>query len=128
MENGRGVGLVANSDRLAGIGAIMKINVRLIRQGPPDRFANHGLVIDQQDHHMIILRMSRAFGLRVRVKTWAFFRHAFWQGRLTILPGADRSYRAPALPSRHAIPQRLWAFHKPRCSPRPGQWYDARVA
>ena len=54
LENHRGLDLVGDGEGLAGVGAVMEINVGLVGQGAADGFADHGLVVHQQDHDVVI--------------------------------------------------------------------------
>jgi hypothetical protein len=54
LQNHRGLDLVRNREGLTGVGAVMKINVGLIRQRPADGFAHHCLVVHEQNHHMVL--------------------------------------------------------------------------
>ena len=76
LQNHRGLDLVRNREGFAGVGAVMKINVRLIRQGAADRFTDHGLVVHEQNHHVVLRRMRRALRVRVHGVVGEFVSHA----------------------------------------------------
>ena len=76
LQNHRGLDLVRDREGFAGVGAVMKINVGLIGQSAPDRFANHGLVVNDQDHHMVLRRMRQALLVRIHHLVDWFVSHA----------------------------------------------------
>ncbi len=76
LQDHRGLDLVGDREGLAGIGAVMKINVRLIGQRPADGFADHGLVIHEQHHHVVLGRMRRALLVQVQSVVGRFVSHA----------------------------------------------------
>ncbi len=56
LQDDCGTGSLGGFDRLVGMGAVVEIDVNLIRQCAPDGFTHHGLVIHQQHHDRIIVR------------------------------------------------------------------------
>ena len=46
-------------DRLCGIAAVMKLDVGIIGEHPPDRLADHGLIVNEQHHAHIGVRRFR---------------------------------------------------------------------
>ena len=76
LENHRGLDLVGNGQGFTGVGAVVKIDVGLIGQRPADGFANHGLVVHQQHHHVVLAGMHRALLVQVQVVDGWFVSHA----------------------------------------------------
>ena len=76
LENHRGLDLVCNGQGFAGIGAVVKIDVRLIGQSPADGLADHRLVVHEQHHHVVLGRMRRALRVQVQGGVDRFVSHA----------------------------------------------------
>ncbi len=60
LEDNSGLELTCNGESFAGIRTVMKIYVPLMDQSAPDRLTHHRLIVDKQDHHVIIGQSGRA--------------------------------------------------------------------
>ena len=65
LENDRRLNLIGDGNGFAGVSAIMEIDIALVGQSAPDGFADHGLIVHQQNHDVVILRMSRPVGIGI---------------------------------------------------------------
>src|SRR5262249_16015565 len=70
-----GPDLVGQRDGLAGVRAIMEINIGLIGQRAADGFADHGWVCHEEDHDVVIRRVRGTIRVKVEGKIGAWFRH-----------------------------------------------------
>ena len=67
--------LVGQRKSFTGIGTVMEIDVAMVSQGAANGFTNHGLVIDQQYHDVVIGGMSGLFGSRRGTIICSWVRH-----------------------------------------------------
>src|SRR5260221_14593009 len=106
----------------------MKIHVGLVGERATDRLADHGLVIHQQDHDMVIREGHGPTMLKTGTVIGLCFRHGWVRSAARILATAARFARGSESRLRPAAARPLWACRRQRCWIHPEPLCDVRSA